>query len=77
MAWKRAHRAAYMGDWAMGARDAVAEEMGWGHKSRTTRNEYESGRAQRTVVEDEYAARGVVIGYMVLVETGKCRSWHV
>jgi len=66
-----------MGDWTLGTWNAVAKEMGWCDESRTARHEHEGGGAQRTVVEDEYAARGVVIGYMVLVETGKCRSWHV
>jgi len=77
MARKRADCTTYMGDGTVGTWDAVAEEMGWGHKSRTTRNEYESGRAQRTVVEDEYAARSMVVGYMVPVEARKCRSRHV
>ena len=66
-----------MGDRVVGARNAVAEEMGWGHESRSPGNEYESGCAQRTMVEDEYAAGCMVVGYMVSVKARKCRSRHV
>jgi len=77
MARKRADCTADMGDGAMGTRDAVAEKMGWGYESRTKRNEYEGSCAERTMVEDEHAARSMATGYMVPVETGQRRSRHV